>query len=165
MPHRCDGGFEALDGPKSETDRSRELAAAVHQRNIAVVAKRHAKLDALGMFDDFDLGDLIRRSDHAFRQREADGEIFQILRRRHHDGIGRTPISEGDGRFLRHDPRAVRDAASADDETRDFHSAGSAWTMRRLCSACAPYSRCQSVGPLEGETFTAVTLYSGQFVA
>ena len=30
---------------------------------------------------------------------------------------------------------------------------------------CASYSSCQSVGPLDGDTCTAVTLYSGQLVA
>ena len=36
---------------------------------------------------------------------------------------------------------------------------------RRLFSAISRYCSCHSVGPFDGETCTAVTLYSGQFVA
>lgn len=36
--------------------------------------------------------------------------------------------------------------------------------MRRLSRENPSYSRCQSDGPFEGETWTAVTLYSGQLV-
>src|SRR5262249_4545543 len=47
-----------------------------------------------------------------------------------------------------------------------LHSAASSRpAIRRLWRACSLYSSCQSVGPLEGLTCTAVTLYSGQFVA
>ena len=37
--------------------------------------------------------------------------------------------------------------------------------MRRLSRACSLYSFCHPVGPFDGETCTAVTLYSGQLVA
>ena len=37
--------------------------------------------------------------------------------------------------------------------------------MRRLLLACSAYSCCHSVGPFDGDTWTAVTLYSGQLVA
>ena len=37
--------------------------------------------------------------------------------------------------------------------------------IRRRLRACSSYSSCHSVGPFEGETCTAVTLYSGQLVA
>ena len=37
--------------------------------------------------------------------------------------------------------------------------------MRRLLSAMSRYCSCHSLGPLEGEIWTAVTLYSGQLVA
>ncbi|SCB23492.1 hypothetical protein GA0061100_104503 [Rhizobium hainanense] len=46
------------------------------------------------------------------------------------------------------------------------HSAASIFpTMRRDCRACSSYSTCHCDGPFDGETCTAVTLYSGQFVA
>src|SRR5450631_1381021 len=47
------------------------------------------------------------------------------------------------------------------------HARYSAATLaiRRLRLACSAYSLCQSLGPLDGATWTAVTLYSGQFVA
>ena len=44
-------------------------------------------------------------------------------------------------------------------------SAGSIVAIRRLCSANSLYSVCQALGPFDGETCTAVTLYSGQLVA
>ena len=46
-----------------------------------------------------------------------------------------------------------------------YSAASSAGRMRRLWRACSSYSICQSDGPLDGETCTAVTLYSGQLVA
>ena len=45
-----------------------------------------------------------------------------------------------------------------------IHFAGTAST-RRLFSVSSRYSSCHSLGPLVGVTCTAVTLYSGQFVA
>ena len=44
-------------------------------------------------------------------------------------------------------------------------SSASSLAMRRDRAACASYSSCQTVGPLDGVTCTAVTLYSGQLVA
>jgi len=46
------------------------------------------------------------------------------------------------------------------------HSAASmAVVMRRLCSDNSRYFSCHLLGPLEVDTCTAVTLYSGQLVA
>jgi hypothetical protein len=46
-----------------------------------------------------------------------------------------------------------------------YSAATSVWAMRRDCRVSSSYSSCHSVGPLEGMTCTAVTLYSGQLVA
>src|ERR1019366_3616394 len=43
--------------------------------------------------------------------------------------------------------------------------ASPAVATRRLFSPMIRYRSCHSVGPLDGDTCTAVTLYSGQFVA
>ena len=48
---------------------------------------------------------------------------------------------------------------------RSYSAASTAVVMRRLSREKSSYSCCQSVGPLEGAICTAVTLYSGQFVA
>ena len=46
------------------------------------------------------------------------------------------------------------------------HSAASICpSIRRDRSDSSSYASCQSVGPLDGMTWTAVTLYSGQLVA
>ncbi len=45
------------------------------------------------------------------------------------------------------------------------YSAAGTGSTRRFSADSARYSTCQSDGPFEGETCTAVTLYSGQFVA
>src|SRR5688572_16794096 len=50
-------------------------------------------------------------------------------------------------------------------QTLPYSAASSAGRMRRLWRACSSYSVCQSDGPLDGATCTAVTLYSGQLVA
>src|SRR5512139_2631662 len=58
---------------------------------------------------------------------------------------------------------AIITSLSNDDDMPGYSAATLA--IRRLCSACSAYSLCHSLGPLDGETCTAVTLYSGQFVA
>lgn len=50
-------------------------------------------------------------------------------------------------------------------EAGQGYSAACSGAMRRLWRACSLYSLCHSVGPLDGATCTAVTLYSGQLVA
>ena len=46
-----------------------------------------------------------------------------------------------------------------------YSAASTGGATLRESSAISRYRSCHSVGPLEGETCTAVTLYSGQFVA
>src|ERR1700733_14217134 len=46
-----------------------------------------------------------------------------------------------------------------------YSAASTVATMRRLLRASSSYFSCHSVGPFEGVTWTAVTLYSGQLVA
>ena len=58
-------------------------------------------------------------------------------------------------------PGSTYDAA---DWFRQRHFAGTA-SMRRLRWVSSRYSSCHSLGPFDGDTCTAVTLYSGQFVA
>src|SRR5450631_712007 len=95
--------------------------------------------------------------------------------------MGRAVKSEGDRRLFRHRANrsghfpippceawhAVRRRRRLAVAHKVFgHSAASAPSaIRRLCSACSRYRSCQSVGPLEREICTAVTLNSGQLVA
>ena len=46
-----------------------------------------------------------------------------------------------------------------------YSAASTVGAMRRLLRASSSYFSCHSVGPFEGVTWTAVTLYSGQLVA
>ena len=115
--------------------------------------------------------DLPGRGDDSLGQREADGEILQIGRRAHHHRVGLAVEGDGERGFLRHvargagHPRAVApDGRGQCAERRGTQSAASA-RMCRLCSDCAAYWRCHSLGPLLGVICTAVTLYSGQLVA
>jgi hypothetical protein len=48
--------------------------------------------------------------------------------------------------------------------TQSYSPAGTT-SIRRFSADSARYSTCQSDGPFEGDTCTAVTLYSGQLVA
>ena len=96
--------------------------------------------------------------------------------RRHHHGMRGAGIGKRDRRLLRHHAarrQAVPPSRRARREiwvtggraaTR-YSAASSRPAMRRLWRASALYSFCQSVGPLDGPTCTAVTLYSGQLVA
>src|SRR5690606_4304521 len=83
-------------------------------------------------------------------------------------------IGEGDRNFFRHAPLRRRRAACTIGKPHGWHdwrsalhysAASSGLAMRRVCSERSSYSRCQSLGPFEGPTWTAVTLYSGQLVA
>ena len=56
--------------------------------------KPQAQLDALLGCNDVEFFDFISRLDDAFGQAEADGEVFEIGRRREHDGVGRAVIAE-----------------------------------------------------------------------
>jgi hypothetical protein len=56
----------------------------------------HADLDALTLLHDLRFGELARPAQDAFRQAEAEGEIFEVLRRGHHHHMGDAVVDEGD---------------------------------------------------------------------
>ena len=102
---------------------------------------------------------------------EAQREVFQVGRRRQHHRIGAAVIGERDRRLLRDRAHTTRCLATtpggahdAADRLGHRHLAGTA-SMRRLRRVSSRYSSCHSLGPFDGDTCTAVTLYSGQFVA
>ena len=74
------------------------------------------------------------------------------------------PASELD-RILVSDVAAGRISLDAEDEEPSPQPAPLADVTRRLFSPMIRYRSCHSVGPLDGDTCTAVTLYSGQLVA
>ena len=84
-----------------------------------------------------------KAGDDAFVEAEADGEILQVGRRRHHHGIGRAVVCQGDRCFLgngtlclrrpRPAPRRCGDATSW---SRQAHSAAPTGCAMRPC-ACA----------------------------
>ena len=95
-------------------------------------------------------------------------------RRRHHHRIGRAAIGEGDRRFFRNGARAALSPLSLPDgaaglavrERVSFRGHGfRAADVAALLAVALVLAPAIRVGPLDGETCTAVTLYSGQLVA
>src|ERR1700722_4089530 len=133
----------------------------------------HPQLDAVIEFDDLKGSDVFSRQHDAFAKAESNREIPEVLRRGHHDGIGAAIVGERDRGLFRDRPRAVAGSPNAGELTidganriaHDYSAASTTGAMRREWRACSSYAFCHSEGPLEGEICTAVTLYSGQFVA
>src|ERR1700733_518350 len=133
----------------------------------------HSQFDAVIEFHDLEGFDVVSRKHDAFAQAESNREILQILRRRHHDGIGAAIVGQGDRGLFRDRPAAFADAAVAPDLTidsadrigHDYSAASTTGAIRREWRACSSYAFCHSDGPFDGEICTAVTLYSGQLVA
>src|SRR6266700_4117408 len=166
----CDG----VDAADAAAGRTRDLAPPLADALGPGGCKPHPQLDAIVEVDDVERKDLVRRLYDAFAEAEADRKVLEIMRRRHHHGIGAAIIGQRDRRLLWHKPCAALDAPAAPgpavDHTDRFvhppHSAASTTgRMRREWRACSSYAFCQSDGPFDGEICTAVTLYSGQLVA
>src|SRR4051794_21736565 len=61
--------------------------------------ERNVERNAIIAWHDRDIRQLGSRRDSAFRKRKADREILQVVRRRHHHGIGKPAVAEGDRDF------------------------------------------------------------------
>ena len=110
--HRLD---QALDAAQPASRWPRHLAAAAEKLGCVALFQPDAELDADLFLDDLDALDGVERRDHAFGEAEADGEILEVLRRRHHHRVGRGVEGEGDRRLLRDGAFASRITARAPD--------------------------------------------------
>src|ERR1700730_9262094 len=84
-----------------------------------VLRQPHPQFDAVVEIDDVKRTDIFRRLHDAFADAESDGEILQVPRRSHHDGIGAPIIGQRDRGFLRDQPRALAAITIAPDLTTD----------------------------------------------
>ena len=75
----------------------------------------HPQLDAVVEGDDIERFNIIEALDDAFAQAEPDGEVFEVLRRAHHHGIGAAIIGQRQRGLFRNHPRAFAGAAVAPD--------------------------------------------------
>src|SRR5690606_9138139 len=166
--------FKAVDAAKAAAERAQHGPSSLENNITPVIAQPEACLDPVRVRDDLQRFDLIRMLDEPLRQGEAGRKILKIGGRRHHYRGGRAVEDEGDRPLLGQDAGDIPIPLAANGETghgggrgsgdRDHrHSAAGATRCAR--SRCRRYSSCQSLGPLESETCTAVTLYSGQLVA
>jgi hypothetical protein len=99
---------------RSRSDR-RDAVCARRAR----VAQPHPQLDPEILLDDLEMANLVRRGNNAFGEAEAEREILQILRRRHHHGIGAAIIGEGDRDLLGNDSLAVDEPLRPPGRARD----------------------------------------------
>lgn len=137
---------------------------------------------------DEEVADFVHAGDDAFGQGEADREIFEVGRRRHHDDVGFGAIGDRHRQLRRHRLARHRRTAAADphdarcgSEGRPLLLAGgsgrrsaihapagysaASTATRRVWRRNWSASSCHCDQRLVGRTCTAVTLYSGQFVA
>src|SRR5690606_7424027 len=84
-------GFNAA---KPATDGSGKAATARFEAVIGRILQADLNVEAKLQILDMNALDLAGRSDNAFRQAEAQGEIFQVGWRCHHDCMGRATIGE-----------------------------------------------------------------------
>ena len=164
MPHRPQPVRPLIARPRARCacNRSPEIAILSFQpSSTGSTSTPRISVDALG--------DLLG-------QRKAVGEIFEILRRRHHDGEGRAADDDLNRRFDGDRSRELRPARARNRRKRPGlerrsipgpHSAASAkaFSIRRNETPSSRSRICQSEKWLVRRTCTAVTLYSGQLVA
>ena len=91
-PSRTIGGGriglgETFDPAEAAAGRARKMPSAIAQRRGARFAQPHPQFDPGLLLDDLEPEDIVRVANDALGQAEAEREVFQILRRRHHDGV------------------------------------------------------------------------------
>ena len=105
----------------------------------------HPQLDAVIEADDIERFDIVGALDDAFAQAEPDGEVFEVLRRAHHHGVGAAVVGQCQRGLFRNHTRAFAGAAVAPDLALDganrvvhFYSAASiVAAIRLLWRACS----------------------------
>ena len=120
-------------GPARCRRRSRE-------RRRARLGEPHAQLDAGLDARRSRAGRIsVRRGDDAFGQAEADREILEVARRRHHHRVGRAVVDEGDGGLLR---RSMRSPSVDAPARRQVGATASSTGAQRLLRGLDRRARC-----------------------
>jgi hypothetical protein len=87
------------------------------QAGLPLLCQVHTQLDAVVDHDDIQRNDFRRTLHDPLGQTEANGEIRQIGRRRHHDRKGRAAVGQRDRGLLRDAARLWRYRTVAPDQT------------------------------------------------
>ena len=137
---------DRLDAAEAAAGRARDMAPPLVEPLGVRRLEPHPQLDAVVELDDVERADLVGGLHDAFAEAEADREIPQVLRRRHHHGVGAAIVGEGDRGLLRDRRGALADAAVAPDPTigrcepvraSRYSAASTAGAMRRDWRACS----------------------------
>ncbi len=91
---------EALDAAQAAAGAPGERAAAFAHGGEAFAGERHAHLAAEGVLDDVDVVEFACARGDALAEREAEREVFEVLRGGEHDRVGEAVIDEGDRRLF-----------------------------------------------------------------
>ena len=110
---------QALDAAQPAPRWTRHLAPARQKLGGVRCFEPDAQLDADLLLDALHALDGVDGGDHSFGQAEADGEVLEILRGRHHHRIGGGVVREGDRGLLGDGAFACRIAARAPDRAGD----------------------------------------------
>lgn len=142
--HRFLDGFDAA---QSAANRAGQAPASRLEARIGLVFQPDLDVDPGAMVLDLDRLDFVGQGDDAFSQREAQREILEISRARHHHRMGGASKGERHRRLLRHHSVGRGRAAGAVRQPRGLrrrfaargqdYSAACSRAMRRLCSACS----------------------------
>src|ERR1700760_264789 len=101
LTRRRPGLFEALNTAQSASDRSCDRAAPGNETARPAGLQPQANLHSEFALDEFDAVDLVRPLDNPFCDAEANAEILEVRRRRHHDGVSRSVIGQSDPLLFR----------------------------------------------------------------
>ena len=93
---RANGFRNGLDAANTAAGGTGDMAPPLVDQRGAGWPQPHPQFDAVVEFDNVETVDLVGGLHDAFAEAEADGEIAQILRRAHHDGVGAAIIGQRD---------------------------------------------------------------------
>ncbi|OWK19489.1 hypothetical protein AJ88_42275 [Mesorhizobium amorphae CCBAU 01583] len=144
---RAHGLFDRLDAAQPAADRAGKPAPPRLEACIGLVLQPDLDVDAGAKIFDLDRLDLVRSGNDALGQREAECEIIEIGRARHHHRMRRAGEGERHRRLLRHHAVRGRRPAGAVRQPRYLrrcfaargqdYSAASSGAIRRLWRACS----------------------------
>ena len=122
-----------LDAAEAAARASAHRPTARQMGLQSFAGKRNLELPALLDALDLDGANIVDALGDLFSQRKTEGEILQVLRRRHHDGEGRAAYDDLNGRFDRDRACKLRPARAG------IIGKGPDWNVDRARSFTRPH--------------------------
>ena len=106
----------------------------------AVGRERYVERESVLCAQHLDLIDFLRGCDDAFGKRKSAGEIFEIIRRRHHHAVRKSVVAKGDRLLFRDADDHFAGAVSAKWDRRQRRGNGSSHRLGQWTVHCAGQS-------------------------